>query len=715
MKGRTMDEKTKSNADELLFSEFSIPSYEEWKAEATRLLKGKPFEKAMFTKTAEGITIQPIYRREDLEKLAHVDALPGYPPYVRGTKVDSYIEEPWQMAQIVYEATPKCFNDAFIQDLYKGQTSLAVAFDKNTLRGIDADDERACDIGYYGLSASTLHDFEVAFNEVVIDVLPLHIDTGRNPLPLTALLASHAKNNYVSTAKLSGVLGYDPLGYAATYGTLEQSLDSAFDDMKAVIDWCHAEKSALRTILVQGHPYHNGGIDSVQELAFVLATAAEYIQALRTRGLNIAQISKRIALSISIGSNYFMEIAKIRALKMLYATLIESFGGDAEAQKVFIHAKTSSWTKTVYDPYVNMLRNASEAFSAAVGNVDSLTVVPFDEPIREADNFSRRVSRNIQYFLTDECRLTQPIDPAGGSWYVESLTAEIATKTWQTFQAVMRDGGMSTLLASGEIAQRVAAKYDERFVDMAKRKHVWVGVNNYANMTEVKLDPKPVDRDKVSKARRKALQDYKARSGRDNLASALAAYGQAQTVKRAMNAIENGATLGELSQAGQRSEAPYQAVAIKVERGAERFEKLRDHTELMAQKGRRPKVFLINLGPIPQHKARADFSRGFFEVAAFEVIGNNGFDDDCAAAEAALESGADVGIICSTDATYPERVPAIAKQIKNQNPQMLVMLAGRPAKELEPTYRAAGVDHFIYMGANCYDLLQTVQQEVENA
>ncbi len=710
-----MEENTKSAANEKLFTEFSIPTYDEWKEEVIRLLKGKPFEKAMFTKTAEGITINPIYRKEDLEKLTHIDTLPGYPPYVRGTKVESHVTGPWQMAQIIYEGTPESFNESLVQDLYKGQTSLAIAFDENTLKGIDADDAAAQDIGFRGLSASSLKDLEAALNDVVIDVLPLHIDTGRDPMPLTALFGAYAEKNNVDLKKLSGLLGYDPIGYAASHGDLGVSLDKAYDKMAQVITWCKENNCPLRTILVQGHPYHNGGIDSVQELAFVLSTAAEYIQAMLDRGFTIGEISKRIVLSISVGSNYFMEIAKIRALKMLYSTLIEAFGGDAEAQKVFIHAKTSSWTKTVYDPYVNMLRNASEAFSAAVGNVDSMTVVPFDEPIREADSFSRRVSRNIQYFLTDECHLLQPIDPAGGSWYVESLTAEIAEKTWQNFKSLMDEGGMSKLLENGEIAKRVIAKYDERFVDMAKRKHVWVGVNNYANMTEVKLEAKDVDRDAVVAARIKAVKDYKASAKKDDLAEKLEQYSYTPSVANAIAAVQSGATVGELDKAIEKGTDAYKATAIEMRRGAEKFEQLRDKTEAMAEAGKRPKVFSINLGPIPQHKPRADFSRGFFEVGAFEMIKNDGFKTNEEAIAAALESNAHVGIICSTDATYPESVPVIAKAIKEKNPNMIVMLAGRPPKDLEPTYREAGVDHFIYMGANCYDLLTMVQKEVENA
>ncbi len=713
-----MDEKsnvTLNETDEKLFSEFSIPTYDEWKEEVTRLLKGKPFEKAMFTKTAEGITIQPIYRKEDWEKLTHTDVLPGYAPYVRGTKFESAVIEPWQMAQIIYEPTPEEFNKFLVHDLYKGQTSLAIEFDKNTLKGLDADHKDATDIGFRGLSLSTLKDLEVALDEVLIDVLPLHIDTGCDPMPLTALIGAYANNHGVDLQKLSGVLGYDPMGYAAVNGELGISLDTAYDKMVSVIQWCKDNRCPLRTILVQGHPYHNGGIDSVQELAFVLATAAEYIQALLDRGLNISQISKRIALSISIGSNYFMEIAKIRALKMLYANLIAAFGGNEEDQKVFIHAKTSSWTKTVYDPYVNMLRNSSEAFSAAVGNVDSMTVVPFDEPIREADDFSRRVSRNIQYFLTDECHLTQPIDPAGGSWYVETITAQVAEKAWEAFKEIMADKPMSELLENGEIAKRVIDKYDERFVDMAKRKHVWVGVNNYANMTEVPLEPKAVDREKVVNARIEAVKKYKKEANRENLAEKLEQYYHNRTVVNAIDAVLNGATVEEIDKAIPSDGTSYKVEAIKVRRGAEKFEQLRDKTEEMAKDDKRPKVFSINLGPIPQHKPRADFSRGFFEVGAFEVIGNNGFKTNEEAIEAALNSGANVGIICSTDATYPENVPVIAKAIKEQNPNMTVVLAGKPPKDLEAVYKNAGVDHFIYMGANCYELLATIQEEVENA
>ncbi len=710
-----MEEKTKSESNELLFSEFTIPSYEEWKEEATRLLKGKPFEKAMYTKTAEGITIEPIYRKEDLEKLIHIETLPGYAPYVRGTKVDSCIEKPWQMAQIIYEGLPKSFNEALIHDLYKGQTSLAIAFDENTLKGIDADDANAKNIGFRGLSLSSLKDINCALNDIVIDVLPLHIDVGHDPVALTAVIGAYAESHNINLKDLSGVLGYDPLAYAAKNGDLTISLKSAYEKMEKVISWCQKNDCPLRTILVQGHPYHDGGIDSVQELAFVLATAAEYIQELLDLGLTIKQISKRIAISISIGSNYFMEIAKIRALRMLYSTLIESFGGDEEDQKVFIHAKTSSWTKTVYDPYVNMLRNASEAFSAAVGNVDSLTVVPFDEPIREADSFSRRVSRNVQYFLTDECHLTQPIDPSGGSWYIETLTAQISEKAWENFKSIINEGGMSTLLSNGEIAQRVISKYDERFVNMAKRKKVWVGVNNYANMTEIKLEPREIDRDTIVNTRINSVKEYKANAKKSDLSEKLETYANESSLENAIAAILSGATIGELNKAIKKDDETYKAVAVKMRRGGEKFEQLRDKTESMADNGKRPKVFSINLGPIPQHKPRADFSRGFFEVGAFEVIGNDGFKTDEEAIKAALESNADVGIICSTDATYPESVPVIAKGIKQKNPNMIVMLAGRPTKELEPVYREAGVDYFIYMGANCYDLLSTIQKEVENA
>jgi methylmalonyl-CoA mutase len=720
MKNKEPDSNIGYDENGKLFGEFKAPSYEEWQEAVTKLLKGKPFEKAMFTKTPEGITLNPIYNKEALEALPYVESLPGFFPYLRGTKVEGNLNRPWDICQAVTGGLPSKFNKNLEEALYKGQTAIKMPLDLPTQFGEDADQSTTGLVGQKGVSISTLDDLITAFQDLVIDILPLNINVGMHPVPFMALLTAYTEVTSKDLKAIQGVVGYDPLGMLAKHGQLQTSLEEVYDAMSDVLEFVQHEKSAVRTILIEGHPYHNGGADAVQELSYAMATATEYIRAMLARGHDIEIIAKSMAFSFSLGSNFFMELSKIRAARVTFAKIIRAFGGSDEAAKIYIHGKTSSWTKTVYDPYVNMLRNASEAFSGAVAGVDSLDVVAFDEPIRESDDFSRRVSRNVQSILQDECRFTQPIDPAGGSWYIESLTHEIAEKAWGSFQAIEGEGGMYALLDSGKIKTLVADKYEDKFKNMAKRKHVWVGTNMYANMTEEKIDAHTVDYHKISKERKSNVETYRMKQDLFDVENVLSDLGDHKLktgkihLRKAVIAAKHGATLGDLFEVCVRSQA--KAVAkgevIKFERGAERFETLRDKTLALKAAGKCPRVFLFNYGKIPKHKGRADFSTGFFEVGAFEVLKNNGFMDVDSAVQAGLDSGAEIGVVCSTDDIYPEIVPLLAKAVKEKS-NMTLVLAGRPPKDLEEVYRQAGIDHFIYMGADCYGLLSKLQGEVE--
>ena len=699
-----------------LFGEFKKPTYEEWKEAATALLKGKPFDKAMYTKTPEGITLQPIYMKDTLENLPHTNSLPGFAPYVRGTKATGNLVEPWLICQEVYASAPKEFNEIMKDVLYRGQTALNMALDMPTQLCMDPDDENAVNVGERGVSISTLEDLSVALNEIVLDVLPMHVNLGSNPVPMTGMLYAYMDKENKNISDLKGVWGYDPLGFLAKFGTLPVEIEKIYDLMAISLKWSIDNDTKLKTILVEGHPYHNGGADAIQEVSYAMATAVEYISAMMDRGFKIDQIANRVAFSFSLGSNFFMELSKIRAARVVWAKIIESFGGNSESQKIYIHGKTSSWTKTVYDPYVNMLRNASEAFSGAMGGIDSLEIIPFDEPIREADGFSRRISRNIQSILQDECHFTQPIDPAGGSWYIEYLTNEIAQKTWEWFQDIEKQGGMYTSIEKEEIQSAVELKYEEKFKNMAKRKHVWVGTNMYANMTEEKLDIRDRDFEKVKEERINDLNKFRSNIDSKKFEESLKNNIDKENVlEEVKKLVLNGASIGQIGKLDAfNSNSDIEVKSVKYQRGAERFENLRDKTNKMKENGKEIEVFSINIGPIPQHKPRADFSRGFFEVGGFKVIGNNGFKTNDEAILAACESKAQIGIICSTDAVYPEVVPEIARKIKEKKPEMILILAGRPPKELETLYREAGVEHFIYMGANCYELLSNLQREVKD-
>lgn len=699
-----------SDRDEqlILTDDFPAPSFEEWQAAAVASLGGKPFEK-LITPSYEGIAIQPMYRREDIEDLPLRYNLPGQPPFMRGPSAASYTHQPWAIAQELALPTPEAFNRALQFDLEHGQTSATLLLDEPTRAGKDPDQGKAGEVGRGGLSLATVEDVAVALRGIDLATTPLFIRAGTVALPLLALLVAHLKKQARPISDLHGCLEDDPLGVLAHEGTLPLSLGSAFDEMAHLTLWAAANAPRLATIAVHTYPYHNAGANAVQELAFGLATGVAYLRALAERGVNIATTAPRMRFDLAVGGNFFMEVAKLRAARWLWSQVAAAFGGDETAQKLHLHVRTSRRNKTTIDPYVNMLRVTTEALAAAVGGVESLHVAPFDEPVRAPDDFSRRIARNVQVILQEEAHLTEVIDPAGGSYAVEALTDQLATNAWALFQEVERQGGMAAALQSGFIQAQIAEVAQKRAANLAKRRDVLVGTNQFANPFESPLSADPIDYDAVYRER--AAQMEQVRTHDDNPAVHLAALDRLskmldappeQMVASAIEAAVAGATLNEITRTLRlRDEARPTIVPVTLGRASEPFEALRRQTDAYAAaRGVRPQVFLANIGPARQHKARADFAQGYFEVGGFQVLTNNGFPTPEAAAEAALASGAPAVVICSTDETYPEIVPPLVQAIKRRAPQTAIILAGRPAEQVE-RLKAAGVDEFIYFGADC--------------
>jgi methylmalonyl-CoA mutase len=493
-------------------------------------------------------------------------------------------------------------------------------------------------------------------------------------------------------------------------------MGGAYDDMAQLTTWASANAPDLQTVLVRGHPYHDGGGNAVQELAFAIATGVEYLRELQARGVAIDQGAPRIMFAFSLGSNFFMEVAKLRAARLLWAKVVAELGGDGDSQMMRIHARTSSWTKTLYDPNVNMLRSTTEAFSGVLGGCDSMHISPLDEVARVPSDFTRRVARNAHTVLRDEAGLTRAIDPAGGSWYVENLTDRVARSAWDLFREVEKQGGMTKALQAGFPQEQVAAVSAERAKAYAQRRDVFVGTNMYPNAVDEPLAASEVDHGLVHEARVAELQVYRDTIDPQWRQSALEKLAQAAPDNRidaAVHAVLGGATIGDLCMALCTGETMDPLIdPVKIQRGAEAFERLRRRSEAFAERtGARPKVFLANMGPIPQHKARADFCRGFLEVGAFEVIGNDGFETTEQAVEAAVVSGAAAVVICSTDKTYPDLVPPLTKGIKDAKPEATVLVAGYPSDHID-AFKQAGVHDFIHVRANCYELLDKLQDNM---
>ena len=698
------------NFPDVPLDEFTPPTDEEWKAACEALLKGAPFEKKMFTKTYEGITFDPMYTRKHTEDILPKGVMPGMGDYLRGVDAAGYIGKPWGIAQACDETLPAENNELLRHEHDKGATIYHIVLDTASRTGVDA--RQAETVGDTGTSVTTVEDMHVLLTGLDLAKFPLYVYAGANAVPLLALVAAARRASGEEMAEVRGIVGADPIGALAADGKLPASLDAHYDSLAAAARWATVNAPHLRTVFVRSDVYSNGGANDVQEVASVLATATAYLRALCERGLTTDEAASQIAFAFSMGANFFLQIAKLRAVRPLWAQIVGAFGGSAEAQKMRIHARPALFFKTIYDPYVNMLRNTTEIFSGVVGGIDSFESAPFDEPIRKGDEFSRRIARNVQIMLQEEFGLLQPIDPAGGSWAVETLTRQMKEKIWAEFQRIEKEGGIIAALRAGSLQESVAAVLAARFKNADLRRDRIVGNNMYPNMTETLLETRAEDTAALKAQRTADIDAYLSDIDVKHRDEALASLRQAHSVDHAVEAALAGATIAELMTAVTEGNGAETVTAIAPHRWSERFEQLRRRTEdYKAEKNDNVKIFLANMGPIPQHKARADFTTGFLQVGAFEVLGNDGFKTVEEAADAARASGADAVVICSTDATYPEIVPALAPKLHEVLPKARVFLAGAAPKDLLETYKEAGIDEYISVRANCYEILESLQKQ----
>ncbi len=694
---------------------FSQHTPEQWREVVETQLKGAPFEK-LVKKSYEGIDIKPLYTDEDTADLDHVDAMPGSSPYVRGVRISGHTIEPWDIAQAIPYPDAGEFNKAVLKDLMRGQTALNLPLDSAFQNGLDPKEAGREKVGKGGVSVYNPEDMEKALDRVMLEHLNVLIDPGTSAIAFMGMIDSFLKKQGASSGILKGAIFFDPLGKLAVEGEIPLSIEDAWKEMASLIAWAKQNAPNLKTLGVSGFPYHNGGGHAVQELAFAIATAVEYIRELTKLGLSVDDVASSIMFGFSVGSDFFMEIAKMRAARLVWENVVEAFGGNAESAKLNMHLRTSSWNKTKYDPFVNMLRVTTEAFSGICGGCDSMHVTPFDEPFGLPSEFSRRIAKNVHIVLKEECHFDKVIDPAGGSWYVEAITDQVAKKSWELFQEVEKMGGMVQALTEGFCQNQVAETAKARAKNIATRKDVFVGTNKYVNLYEKPVKIHPFNFDEFYQKRKEESEQYSSgeetKQALDAVSSAADNMANEEIVAAVSKAAEKGATVGEISRELRKKTRKTEITPVCIYRGAEEYENVRHATyEYGAKTGAVPKIFLANIGPIPQHKPRADFSIGFFEVAGFEVINNAGFSGPADAADAALGSGAKVTVICSTDDVYPEVAPPLARQLKEADPDMTVIVAGYPKEHIE-SFKEAGVDDFIHLRSNCLEQLKQIQKKL---
>ena len=606
-----------SNNKEKLFSEFQAPTTQEWLDKIQVDLKGADFNKRLVWKTNEGFNVQPFYRREDVLKLKTPEALPGEFPFVRGNKKDSNV---WYVRQNIFADDAEAANKKALDILNKGIDSLGFHIPGNNVNA--------------NFLASLLKDIECEYIEVNFSTCKKHT------LELIELLKAYFEEKGYDKEKLVGSVDFDPIEKMIMKGKdVTPVLDVTPDIVNALKDYPH-----FRCVSVNTEALNNAGAYIVQELGYALAWGNEYLQMLVDAGVDVDLAANKIKFNMGISENYFMEIAKFRAARLLWAQIVKQYEPKCDcACKMIVNATTSKYNQTLFDSYVNLLRSQTEAMSAALAGVHSMVVVPFDTPYEQPNDFSERIARNQQLLLKEECHFGQVVDPGAGSYYIEHLTDSLAIEAWKIFLQVEEDGGFLASVKEGKIQDVVNATNQKRHADAAKRKEFILGTNQFPNFTEKSDGKTAVECD--CKCADEQI-DFK---------------------------------------------------KVESSRLAADFENLRIHTE----NTKVPVAFMLTIGNLAMRQARAQFSCNFLACAGYKVVDNLGFKTVEEGVDAALEAGADIIVLCSSDDEYAEyAIPAF----KYLDGRAMFVVAGAPA--CMEDLKAAGIENFVHVRCNVLDTLK---------
>jgi methylmalonyl-CoA mutase len=614
-----------ANHKEKLFNEFPPVSTEKWEEVIQKDLKGADYEKKLVWRTLEGFKVPPYYRGEDLKGKEYLDSLPGEFPYTRGNNPNS---NDWEIRQDVDVVDLKKANEDALFLLDKGVTSLGFGV--------------KCEKGSCTLKTTT--DLETLLKDIHFDCIGLYFKSGHNSPEIVKFLGELTSKQGVDKEKVSGAVCYDPLGYLTIKGAWGENEDSDFQSVKESIEFAAENLPNYRTLAVNGQHFNNAGASVVQELGYSLAMAAEYLTKLTDLELSADIITKHMQVNLGVGTNYFMEIAKVRAARFLFAKLFEAFG--SENRKTNIASFTSNWSATVYDPYVNVLRATTESMAAVIGGTNSLVVKPFDQAFKKANKASDRISRNVQIILKEESYFDKIADPSAGSYYIENLTDSVIEEAWKLFLDIDSKGGYLAALKSGIIQSAIEEVAAKRNNNLATRREILLGTNQFPNFGEFvknEIDSSVIQNNKVE-------------------------------------------TEGNIVK------------PIKKYRAAEEFEELRLATE---KSGKRPKAFMLTYGNLAFRKARATFSCNFCACAGYEVVDNLGFESAEEGVKAAFDANSDIIVVCSSDDEYSELVPKVKELVGDK---AILIVAGAP--KCMDELKAKGVENFIHVRSNVLETLQ---------
>ena len=608
---------------EKLFTEFPPVPTEKWEEVITADLKGADYERKLVWKTGEGFNVRPYYRAENLEGIKFLGSQAGEFPYVRGT----HAHNRWRVHQTVSVVCPKEANAEALKILNAGVDSLGFC------------------IASADFSAA---DLDMLLKDICIPAVEITF-CGEKMANVAELVLAKVEKEGIAKEDVRIAFCIDPLvkGLSSKGDFCSPNGEKC---IARIVELIHKTKEYkhVRIVTVAGQTFGNSGSTIVEELAFTLSAGHDYLVRLTDAGLDVDAAARKLRFSFSVSSNYFMEIAKFRAARMLWANIVKGYGPAKNcACKMQIHAETSRWNQTVYDPYVNMLRGTTEAMSATIAGVHSLEGMPFDASFENPTEFSKRIARNVELLLKNESHFDQVVDPAGGSYYVENLTQSIAAEAWKLFLEIEEKGGYTEAYKAGLIVERIKASAAAKDKNIATRRQTLLGANQYPNFTEV--------------------------AGKEITAESV-------TRKQAEGNVL----------------VPY--------RGAMAFEEMRLQVD---RSGKEPKAFMLTCGNLGMARARSQFSCNFFACAGIKVIDNTYFKSIEEGAKAALESKAQIVVVCASDDDYAEAAPKVKELLGGK---AILVVAGAPA--CAPELEAQGITNFINVKSNVLETLKFYLKEM---
>jgi methylmalonyl-CoA mutase len=679
-------------------------SPEAWRELATKQLRGESPDKLIW-QTAEDIAVKPLYTAEDVQDLAYTDTMPGMSPYIRGPQATMYAGRPWTIRQYAGFSTAEESNAFYRQALAAGGQGVSVAFDLATHRGYDSDHPRvAGDVGKAGVAIDSVEDMKILFDAIPLDKVSVSMTMNGAVLPVLAGYIVAAEEQGVSQDKLAGTIQNDILKEFMVRNTYIYPPTPSMKIIGDIIAYCSSNMPRFNTISISGYHIQEAGANAALELAYTLADGKEYIRTAIAAGLGIDDFAPRLSFFWGIGMNFYMEIAKMRAARLLWARIVAEFNPqNPKSSMLRTHSQTSGWSLTEQDPYNNVVRTTIEAMAAVFGGTQSLHTNALDEAIALPTEFSSRIARNTQLVIQEETGITKVVDPWGGSYMMESLTQDIADKAWELIEEVEEAGGMAKAIETGMPKLRIEEAAARKQARIDRGDDVIVGVNKYKMETEDEVDILQIDNQAVREAQIARLADIRASRDQDAVNSILdeihqsAASGEGNLLALAIEATRRRATVGEISDAMEKEFGRFKAQAQTVSgvygsafTEDENWQGIStDIDAFVEQHGRRPRMLVCKMGQDGHDRGAKVIATAFADVG-FDIDLSPMFSTPEEVARQAIENDVHVVGASSLAAGHKTLVPELVAELKKQGAEDIVVIAGGviPRQDYDFLYEA---------------------------